>query len=83
MNREIKRDLNIKSRQEVDHLVEKTVSSLCGSSFVFDTTLNTIEHRFLNACRTLDIDERAYFNNSEGEKREYAKLEAIPYGVMF
>jgi hypothetical protein len=63
-------------------LVEKTVSSLSGSSFVYDTNIGTVEHRFLNSCIALDIDEKAYFNDKHN-KKEYAKLEAIPYGIMF
>ena len=83
LNRQSKRVMNTPSKFVVDRLVEKTVSSLGGSSFVFDTSINTVEHRFLQNCRVLDIDERAYFNDKKVNPRHYAKLEGIPYGILF
>ncbi len=67
----------------MDSLVEKTVTNLGCSSFVYDVSLNTVEHRFLSNCRTLDTGDRAYLNDKGTMKRESVKLEAVPYGMLF
>ena len=61
VNRKAKASMNISSKYIVDSLVEQTVSSLGSASFVYNSTSNVVEHRFLRVARTLDIEENAYY----------------------
>ena len=78
----------------MDSLVEQTVTSVSGSSFVYNIDQNVVEHRFLRTARALEENENAHYSkddNTRDSKDENAwlgrytsvKLEAVPYGLMF
>ena len=62
VNRKVKKEMNVDSKFDEDSLADQTVSSLGSSSFVYNTELKTVEHRFLRVARTLDIEENARYS---------------------